>query len=140
MIIKWKWNENDFESRLRQMVNVNLYSVDQVFSLTVVYCLWFPLTKKKMFNASFVHANYPGQFWSACFLFWEILNLNLFNILPYRWNQSSFACLLFCWRWCHWMSVMPGHVRVAAIPTFIIACSAEDALLKVDVMVAWIIH
>lgn len=35
---------------------------------------------------------------------------------------------------------MPGHVRVAAIPTFIIACSAEDALLKMDVMVAWIIH
>lgn len=31
-------------------------------------------------------------------------------------------------------------VVVAAIPTFIIACSAEDALLKMDVMVAWIIH
>ena len=35
---------------------------------------------------------------------------------------------------------MPGHVRVAAIPTFIIACSAEDAQLKMDVMVAWIVH
>lgn len=31
-------------------------------------------------------------------------------------------------------------VRVAAIPSFIIACSAEDAQLKVDVMVAWIVH
>ena len=50
---------------------------DQVFPLFFVYYLLL-LHKNKLFYASFIHKNRPGQFLSAYFLFWEFLNLNLF--------------------------------------------------------------
>ena len=51
-----------------------------------LYHFWIPLIvitflllqlKNKYFHASFIHKNSSGQFSSAYFLFWEILNLNL---------------------------------------------------------------
>ena len=49
---------------------------DQVFPLIVVYCL-LVLQKNKYFHAIFIHKSCSGQFFSAYFLFWEILNLNV---------------------------------------------------------------
>ena len=46
------------------------------FPLIAVYCLLL-LHKNKKFHTSFIHKNCFGQFSSAHFLFWEILNLNL---------------------------------------------------------------
>ena len=49
---------------------------DQVFPLIVVYCFSL-LHRNKWFHASFIHKKCCGQFVSAYFLFWEILNLNM---------------------------------------------------------------
>ena len=49
---------------------------DQVFPLFSVYSLLF-LHKNKLFYGSFNNRNRSGQFLSAYFLFWEILNLSL---------------------------------------------------------------
>ena len=61
---------------------------DKVFPFIVVYCLLL-LLKNKLFQASFIHKNCPGQFLSTYFLLWEILNFNLtFAVCHKRDSQS----------------------------------------------------
>ena len=63
------------------MANVNLYHPrDQVFPLIVSY-FFLLLLKNKSFHASFIHKNCSGQFLSAYFRFWEILNLSLLFVV-----------------------------------------------------------
>ena len=69
---------------------------DQVFPLIVVYCFLL-LHRNKWFHASFIHKKCCGQFVSAYFLFWEILNLNLtFAVcrLPWTWILISLISLI----------------------------------------------
>ena len=65
--------KRDLEPRLRQTVNVNLYHMTK-FSNNLSFIV-HDFYLKIVVLRHFFHKNCFGQFLSAYFLFWEILNL-----------------------------------------------------------------